>query len=97
MIDAGTIYTYSAGNKQHLYVNHPDLVKEMNYSMSWDLGKPSYVTKELAPMLGNGALRSNGHRYSRERLLHLNSSWTRLRYMSTVDLDTTDKYSMVFN
>ncbi|CAA2971413.1 cytochrome P450 714A1-like [Olea europaea var. sylvestris] len=63
----GPIYTYSTGNKQHLYVNHPELVKEMNQSMSLDLGKPSYVTKRLAPMLGNGILRSNGHIWAQQR------------------------------
>ncbi|XP_016449098.1 cytochrome P450 714A1-like [Nicotiana tabacum] len=63
----GPIYTYSTGNKQHLYVNQPELVKEMNQSISLDLGKPSYVTKRLAPMLGNGILRSNGHIWAMQR------------------------------
>ncbi|KAK4351206.1 hypothetical protein RND71_030519 [Anisodus tanguticus] len=63
----GSVYTYSTGNKQHLYVNQPELVKEMNQSISLDLGKPSYVTKRLAPMLGNGILRSNGHIWAMQR------------------------------
>ncbi|KAH6809938.1 cytochrome P450 [Perilla frutescens var. frutescens] len=63
----GPIYTYSTGNKQHLYINHPELVKEMNHSISSDLGKPSYITKRLAPMLGNGILRSNGHLWAQQR------------------------------
>ncbi|KAL2249001.1 cytochrome P450 714A1 [Sesamum indicum] len=63
----GPIYTYSTGNKQHLYVNHPELVKEMNHCVSSDLGKPSYVTKQLAPILGNGILRSNGHIWAQQR------------------------------
>ncbi|KAL3524089.1 hypothetical protein ACH5RR_016923 [Cinchona calisaya] len=63
----GPLYTYSTGNKQHLYVNHPELVKEMNLSVSLDLGKPSYVTKRLAPMLGNGILRSNGNIWAQQR------------------------------
>ncbi|KAL0341171.1 UNVERIFIED_CONTAM: cytochrome [Sesamum radiatum] len=63
----GPIYTYSTGNKQHLYVNHPELVKELNHCISSDLGKPSYVTKRLAPMLGNGILRSNGHIWAQQR------------------------------
>ncbi|KAK6121759.1 hypothetical protein DH2020_044497 [Rehmannia glutinosa] len=61
------IYTYSTGSKQHLYVNHPELVKEMNHCISSELGKPSYITKRLAPMLGNGILRSNGHIWSQQR------------------------------
>lgn len=67
MSRAGPIYTYSTGNKQHLYINHPELVKEMNQSISSDLGKPSYITKRLAPMLGNGILRSNGHLWAQQR------------------------------
>ncbi|CAN4085195.1 unnamed protein product [Withania somnifera] len=63
----GPVYTYSIGNKQHLYVNQPELVREMNQSISLDLGKPSYVTKRLAPMLGNGILRSNGHVWAMQR------------------------------
>lgn len=63
----GPVFTYSTGNKLHLYVNQPELVKEMNQSNSLDLGKPSYVTKRLAPMLGNGILRSNGHIWAMQR------------------------------
>ncbi|KAK2988951.1 hypothetical protein RJ640_026219 [Escallonia rubra] len=63
----GQIYTYSTGNKQHLYVNNPELVKEMNQCITFDLGKPSYVTKRLAPLLGNGILRSNGHVWAQQR------------------------------
>ena len=61
------MYTYSTGNKQHLYVNNPELVKEMNQSLTLDLGKPGYVTKRLAPMLGNGILRSNGIVWAQQR------------------------------
>lgn len=63
----GQIYTYSTGNKQHLYVNHPELVKEMNQCITFGLGKPSYITKRLAPLLGNGILRSNGHFWAQQR------------------------------
>lgn len=63
----GPIYTYSTGMRPHLYVNQPELVKEMNQSISLDLGKPSYVTKRLAPMLGNGLSRSNGHCWAQQR------------------------------
>ncbi|XP_004307754.1 PREDICTED: cytochrome P450 714A1-like [Fragaria vesca subsp. vesca] len=63
----GLIYTYSTGMRQHVYVNQPELVKEMNQCISLDLGKPSYVSKRLAPMLGNGILRSNGVVWSQQR------------------------------
>lgn len=48
-------------------MNNPEVVKEMNQSISWELGKPSYITKRLAPMLGNGILRSNGHSWAQQR------------------------------
>lgn len=48
-------------------MNHPDLVREMSQSMSLHLGKPTYITKALAPMLGNGILRSNGTLWAQQR------------------------------
>ncbi|XP_074286469.1 cytochrome P450 714A1-like [Silene latifolia] len=63
----GRVYTYSTGNRQHLYVNDPELVREMSQSMTLVLGKPSYITKTLAPMLGNGILRSNGTVWAQQR------------------------------
>ena len=66
-MNAGPVYTYSARNKQHLYINDPELVKEMNQSITLGLGKPSYITKRLSPLLGNGILRSNGHFWVHQR------------------------------
>ncbi|CAI9091931.1 OLC1v1027052C1 [Oldenlandia corymbosa var. corymbosa] len=63
----GLVYTYSTGNKQHLYINNPELVKEMNQSVTMQLGKPTYITKRLQPMLGNGILRSNGSFWAQQR------------------------------
>ncbi|EEF46810.1 cytochrome P450, putative [Ricinus communis] len=63
----GLIYTYSTGFRQHLYVNDPEVVKEMNQSINLDLGKPTYLTKRLEPMLGNGIIRSNGHLWAQQR------------------------------
>ncbi|XP_062157195.1 cytochrome P450 714A1-like isoform X1 [Alnus glutinosa] len=63
----GLVYTYSTGMRQHMYVNQPELVKEMNQCTTLDLGKPSYITKRLAPMLGNGILRSNGLIWAQHR------------------------------
>lgn len=39
----------------------------MNQSITLGLGKPSYVTKRLSPLLGNGILRSNGHFWVHQR------------------------------
>ncbi|GAB4827729.1 hypothetical protein Ancab_034615 [Ancistrocladus abbreviatus] len=65
----GPVYTYSTGNRQHLYVNDAEMVREISQNMSLDLGKPSYVTKALAPMLGNGILRSNRLIWAQHRKL----------------------------
>ncbi|KAI4306988.1 hypothetical protein L6164_030222 [Bauhinia variegata] len=65
----GLLYTYSTGMKQHLYVNVPELVRELNQFITLDLGKPSYVTNKLAPMLGNGILRANGSSWAHQRKL----------------------------
>ncbi|KAK4782856.1 hypothetical protein SAY86_007230 [Trapa natans] len=62
----GSVYTYSTGERQHLYVNQPELVKELNQGFT-HLGKPSYLTKRLAPLLGNGILRSNGPCWAQQR------------------------------
>ncbi|GLU01181.1 hypothetical protein SLE2022_185030 [Rubroshorea leprosula] len=63
----GLVYTYSTGLRQHLYVNDPELVKEMSLSNTLDLGKASYMTKRLQPMLGNGVIRANGHLWAHQR------------------------------
>ncbi|KAJ4844850.1 hypothetical protein Tsubulata_031232 [Turnera subulata] len=63
----GTLYTYSIWMRQHLYVNKPELVREMNQNMTLDLGKPTFLSEKLAPMLGNGILRSNGQSWSHQR------------------------------
>ncbi|XP_025623362.1 cytochrome P450 714A1 isoform X1 [Arachis hypogaea] len=65
----GLVYTYSTGMKQHLYVNQPELVTEMNKIMTLELGKPTHITKNLAPLLGNGILRANGLSWAHQRKL----------------------------
>ncbi|XP_047172016.1 cytochrome P450 714A1-like [Vigna umbellata] len=65
----GLLYTYSTGLKQHLYVNQPDLIKELNHCITLVLGKPGYLTNKLAPMLGNGVLRANGNSWAQQRKL----------------------------
>ncbi|XP_043717055.1 cytochrome P450 714A1-like [Telopea speciosissima] len=63
----GLVYMYSTGRTQHLYVNHPDLVKEIGQVISFDLGKPLHLAKTLNPLLGKGVLVSNGHVWSHQR------------------------------
>lgn len=63
----GLVFTYSTGSRQHLLINEPELVKELNQTKTLDLGKPSYLTKRFRPMLGNGIIRSNSHEWARQR------------------------------
>ncbi|GMI92418.1 cytochrome P450, family 714, subfamily A, polypeptide 1, EUI-like p450 A1 [Hibiscus trionum] len=63
----GQIYTYSTGLRQHLYVNDLEILKEMNQLNTLQLGKDSYMTKALQPMLGNGIIRSNGQFWAHQR------------------------------
>ncbi|GMI81544.1 cytochrome P450, family 714, subfamily A, polypeptide 1, EUI-like p450 A1 [Hibiscus trionum] len=63
----GQIYTYSTGLRQHLYVGDLEILKEMNQLNTLQLGKDSYITKALQPMLGNGIIRSNGQFWAHQR------------------------------
>ncbi|KAF8394786.1 hypothetical protein HHK36_018722 [Tetracentron sinense] len=63
----GPIFTFSLGNIQLLYVNQPNMVKEMSTCTSLDLGKPSYQHKERGHLLGQGILTSNGAIWAHQR------------------------------
>lgn len=65
----GQLYVYSRGNKVHLYVEQPDLLRELNLHKSLDLGKPSYMSEALEPMLGKGIIHANGHYWAFQRKL----------------------------
>ncbi|XP_054781984.1 cytochrome P450 714A1-like [Prosopis cineraria] len=56
----GRQYTCSTGEKQCLFVNEPEMLREMNQCFTLNFGKPSDTTNILAPLLGNGILRANG-------------------------------------
>ncbi|KAL3650939.1 hypothetical protein CASFOL_007342 [Castilleja foliolosa] len=63
----GSIFTFSLGKMQILYVNSPDLVKEITTYTSLDFGRPAYQQKDLGPLLGQGVLTSNGSIWARQR------------------------------
>ncbi|OIW16551.1 hypothetical protein TanjilG_08408 [Lupinus angustifolius] len=65
----GRVYTYSTGRRQHLYVIQPELVREINYCTTLDLGKPSHKANQLAPLFGNGILSANGLSWAHQRKL----------------------------
>ncbi|KAK7275912.1 hypothetical protein RIF29_17038 [Crotalaria pallida] len=65
----GRLYTYSTGMKHHLYVNEPELVREINQCNTLDLGKPSHNSKKIGPLFGNGIVRANGLSWAHQRKL----------------------------
>ncbi|KAM7277203.1 hypothetical protein ACFE04_019069 [Oxalis oulophora] len=56
----GPMFVYSVGTIQHVCVADIEMVKEMNSCTSFNLGKPSYLTKDRGPLLGHGIVSSNG-------------------------------------
>ncbi|XP_050382859.1 cytochrome P450 714A1-like [Argentina anserina] len=68
-IKYGSIFMYSTGINQHLYVSDPKLVMEIKQNNSLDLGKPTYLGKSLQPLLGDGLLRTNGKYWAVQRKL----------------------------
>lgn len=65
----GQVFLYSTGTKQHLYVENPELIKSIGLHKSLELGRPSYLTKTLKPLLGDGIFRSNGLQWAFQRNL----------------------------
>lgn len=63
----GRVYTYLTGLKQHLYINHPEMVKELTQTNTLNLGRITHVTKRLEPILGNGVITSDGPHLAHQR------------------------------
>ncbi|PON69531.1 Cytochrome P450 [Parasponia andersonii] len=63
----GQVFMFSLGNTQILYVNEPDVVREITTCTSLDLGKPLYQAKERGALLGQGILTSNGTVWAHQR------------------------------
>ncbi|KAK4411890.1 cytochrome [Sesamum angolense] len=61
------LYVFSLGKMQVLYVNNPDMVKEITTWTTLDLGRPSYQKKVLWPLLRKEILPSNGSIWARHR------------------------------
>ncbi|XP_017233410.1 cytochrome P450 714C2-like [Daucus carota subsp. sativus] len=63
----GKTFTFALGKVQILYVGHGELVKEMSYCKSLDLGKPSYLQKDRGPLLGKGILTTSKEVWTHQR------------------------------
>ncbi|KAH7554638.1 hypothetical protein JRO89_XS12G0251500 [Xanthoceras sorbifolium] len=68
-ICTGKIYMFSTGTHQHLVVHEAELIKELKLHKSLDLGTPSYLSKAVEPMLGNGIIKANGQHWSFQKKL----------------------------
>ncbi|KAG4393519.1 hypothetical protein GLYMA_03G106633v4 [Glycine max] len=56
----GPLYLFSTGTIQWLMVTDIKMVKEIIMYTSLDLGKPTYLSKDLGPLLGQGILSASG-------------------------------------
>ncbi|PNX82608.1 cytochrome p450 734a1-like protein [Trifolium pratense] len=63
----GPIYLFSSGSIQWLMVADMEMVKEILLNTSLDLGKPSYLSKDMGPLLGQGILSSSGPIWAHQR------------------------------
>ncbi|RDX73903.1 Cytochrome P450 714C2 [Mucuna pruriens] len=63
----GPIYLFSTGTIQWLMVTDIEMVKEIIKYTSLNLGKPTYLTKDLGPLLGQGILSSSGQIWAHQR------------------------------
>lgn len=64
---AGPIFTYSTGSIQLLSVTDIEMVKEISMCTSLSLGRPTYMSKDLKPILGQGIISSSGQTWSHQR------------------------------
>lgn len=63
----GPIYLFSSGSIQWLMVAEMEMVKEILLNTSLNLGKPSYLSKDMGPLLGQGILSSSGPTWAHQR------------------------------
>ncbi|KAK7286960.1 hypothetical protein RJT34_22337 [Clitoria ternatea] len=63
----GPMFLYSSGAIQWLLVTDIEIVKEVLMHTSLNLGKPSYLSKDMGPLLGQGILSSSGPIWAHQR------------------------------
>ncbi|KAF5732847.1 hypothetical protein HS088_TW17G00380 [Tripterygium wilfordii] len=63
----GTTFIYSNGSIQTLCTTDIDIVKKISLCTSLSLGKPSYLSKDRRPLLGQGILSSSGPIWAHQR------------------------------
>ncbi|KAE9611194.1 putative cytochrome P450 [Lupinus albus] len=63
----GPMYLFSSGKIQWLMVSDIEMVKQIIMYTSSNLGKPSYLSKDMGPLLGQGIFSSNGTIWAHQR------------------------------
>ncbi|CAL0324351.1 unnamed protein product [Lupinus luteus] len=63
----GPMYLFSSGKIQWLMVIDMEMVKQIIMYTSLNLGKPSYLSKDMRPLLGQGILSSSGTIWAHQR------------------------------
>ncbi|EOX96547.1 Cytochrome P450, putative isoform 1 [Theobroma cacao] len=63
----GSVFLYSTGNLQLLCTTDMEMVREIGLHKSLSLGKPSYLTRDRGPLLGQGILSSSGPIWAHQR------------------------------
>lgn len=58
---------YSTGSIQLICITDIEMAKEISLSTSLSLGKPSYLSKDLGPLMGQGILSSSGQIWAHQR------------------------------
>ncbi|KAH7524942.1 hypothetical protein FEM48_Zijuj06G0172700 [Ziziphus jujuba var. spinosa] len=58
---------YSTGSIQILCITDAEMVKEVSLCTSLNLGKPSYLSKDRGPLLGQGILATSGSIWAHQR------------------------------
>ncbi|XP_047149711.1 cytochrome P450 714C2-like [Vigna umbellata] len=63
----GPMYLFSSGSIHWLVVSDIEMVKEVVMHTSLNLGKPTYLSKDMLPLLGKGIMTSNGSIWVHQR------------------------------
>ncbi|XWS08100.1 hypothetical protein CRYUN_Cryun41cG0050000 [Craigia yunnanensis] len=61
----GRTFVFSMGNRKILYMNDPNVLKELATNNSFDLGRPSHLQHDA--LVGQGILASNGQVWAHQR------------------------------
>jgi cytochrome P450 len=67
IISTGSTFMFSLGNVQLLHVSDPEVTREISICTSLDFGSPSFQSKALRSLFGQGIVNSNGAKWAHQR------------------------------